>query len=143
VPPKMKSIEDNCQHDSNAFLVVQSGVQRKCESVPDLCCSVGRFSLQSFFSMYPAHVLYSSLVRGYWRSGIVAAWCRKLVQPCNELGDGEHMSDPSPVSLTPALLTAAAGFGGALLAILVTPPLQHYFWRSQRQAELRVSKSGL
>jgi hypothetical protein len=39
----------------------------------------------------------------------------------------------------PALMPALIGFGSALLAILLTPPLQHYFWRRQRHAELSLA----
>ena len=33
-------------------------------------------------------------------------------------------------------MSAVIGFGSALLAIVLTPTLQHYFWRRQRHAEL-------
>ena len=49
------------------------------------------------------------------------------------------MSDSSTVSLVSVFIPACASFGGALLAILVTPSLQHYFWKSQRREELRLS----
>jgi hypothetical protein len=37
------------------------------------------------------------------------------------------------------LMSAAIGFGSALLAIFLTPVLQHYFWRRQRHAELSLA----
>jgi hypothetical protein len=34
------------------------------------------------------------------------------------------------------MMSAVIGFGSALLAIVLTPMLQHYFWLTQRRAEL-------
>jgi hypothetical protein len=36
------------------------------------------------------------------------------------------------------LISAVIGFGSALLAILITPPLQHHFWKRQRYAEVQL-----
>jgi len=36
-------------------------------------------------------------------------------------------------------MSALIGFGSALLAIVLTPMLQHYFWRRQRHAELSLT----
>lgn len=33
-------------------------------------------------------------------------------------------------------MSAIIGFGSAILAIILTPALQHYFWRTQRHAEI-------
>ncbi len=38
-----------------------------------------------------------------------------------------------------AFVSAIVGFGSALLAIVLTPLLQHYFWRRQRHAELSLA----
>ena len=35
-------------------------------------------------------------------------------------------------------MAAVIGFGSALAAIVITPALQHYFWRRQRLSEFRV-----
>ena len=49
------------------------------------------------------------------------------------------MNNPSAVSLAPAFISAIVGFCSALLAILITPTLQHYLWKSQRREELRLA----
>jgi hypothetical protein len=37
------------------------------------------------------------------------------------------------------LMPALIGFGSALLAIVLTPFLQHYFWQQQRRDEIRLN----
>src|SRR5713101_3500696 len=44
-----------------------------------------------------------------------------------------------PDPLMAGLIGAAGAVIGALLTILLTPKLQHYFWTLQRRAELRLS----
>jgi hypothetical protein len=41
--------------------------------------------------------------------------------------------------LTLVLITAASSIAGALLAIFLTPWLQHHFWTYQKRAELRLA----
>jgi hypothetical protein len=43
------------------------------------------------------------------------------------------------IGLGPVLMAALIGFGSAVLAIVLTPALQHYFWRRQRHAELSLA----
>ena len=39
---------------------------------------------------------------------------------------------------TPIITAGVSSLFGSLLAIVVTPTLQHYFWRRQRRAELKL-----
>jgi hypothetical protein len=41
-----------------------------------------------------------------------------------------------------AILSVLVGFGSALLAIFLTPQLQHFFWQRQRRAELQIDTAN-